>query len=142
MNADAFCRMLVQHGHFLVGGVSSEHIPSALLIRFGILIPDKDLESALANKPVIIPFFDNFSRTEKGQKYPLKSHLDLFDVARNMEQFRQLILYRLETPYVCDSDTENGIKALFEESVSIVDGSVFGNTERVINEVIDAQKRS
>jgi len=100
------------------------------------------LESALANKPVIIPFFDNFSRTEKGQIYPLKSHLHLFDVARNMEEFRQLILCRLETPSVHDSSTQKGITELFEESVSIVDGCVFENTKRVICEVIDAQNRA
>jgi hypothetical protein len=41
--------MLVQHGHFLVGKASSEHISSALLIRFGILVQDRHVESALAN---------------------------------------------------------------------------------------------
>ncbi len=89
------------------------------------------LESGLAGKPIVIPYFDKFRETKEGKLYKFREILDAFDVANNKAQFKERIESRLS-----DSSIESGVqdrrRVYFASYVSDLSGMSVEKTKKLI----------
>jgi len=74
-------------------------------------------ESALAKKPVIVPYFDYFRESINSSKYGYHEFLDIFDVARTKHELKTLIEWRL-SDNVIEPTVQERREALFSSHVS------------------------
>jgi uncharacterized protein YfkK (UPF0435 family) len=73
------------------------------------------LESLVAQKPTIIPLFEDFRETELCQKeFGLYNYLNLFEVANNKKHFKHIIINSLQN-YEIKKDVKKKRKELFYE---------------------------
>jgi len=79
------------------------------------------LESALANKRVLLFYFEEYSRSSKGVDFGLIEHLDLFDVVTRKSDFYEVLQKIIINPFV-DPDVTKKRRALFSERVSDLSG--------------------
>ncbi len=75
------------------------------------------LEAAVAEKPVIIPYFKEIRKTIFEEMAFFKESYHLFDIAESIEDLESMILNRLKNPTV-DRETMEGREAMFERYVS------------------------
>jgi hypothetical protein len=93
------------------------------------------LESAIAAKPVIIPYFDEALKVEYNKLIEFKDDFHLMDIANSPDEFERLIIERINSPEV----TQKCIKEryeLFEKYVSSMNGGTLDKYVNVINQVI------
>ena len=75
------------------------------------------LEAAVAEKPVVIPYFKEIRKTIFGEMAFFKESYHLFDIAESIEDLESMILNRLKNPTV-DRETMEGREAMFVRYVS------------------------
>lgn len=89
------------------------------------------IEGAIAEKPVIIPFFDEASEEQYADHILLRSDFDLFDVAESPAQMKTMIREKLKNPVV-DTAVQKARSALFEKYLSSAEG---GATEQYVEKL-------
>jgi len=102
------------------------------------------MEAAIASKPVILPHFtDLVARPSSDEALMYCKHRHLFDVPRNCDEVKVLVLHRLANP-VIPADIEAQRRALFETYVSPLDGSSTERSLAILRELADRgrQQRS
>jgi hypothetical protein len=97
------------------------------------------LESAIASKPMIIPFFDEAIDPKYNRFTFFQNELDLFDVAKNSDQLESLIIKRLKNPLI-DSETEEKRNALFEKYLSSMNADASLKYISKIESIINIKK--
>ena len=75
------------------------------------------LEVAIAEKPIIVPYFKEIQKTKYNEKVFFKDCFHLFDIAESVEVFESVILHRLNNPEI-DGNIMKGRKVAFENYVS------------------------
>jgi hypothetical protein len=98
-------------------------------------------EAGLARKPVVIPYFSEFSRTTDGAKYPFREFLDAFDVADNKKAFKELIRHRLADSNI-DPIAQERRNHYFSTYVSDLDGQSLLKTEKLIVNLLENGRAS
>lgn len=93
------------------------------------------LEAAIAAKPVIIPFFYEAACPGFAGFVMFKNDFDVFDIAGSIEEFKRLILRRLDYPEV-GSECMSKRYALFEKYVSSMDGSALDKYVSTLSHVL------
>ena len=115
---------------FKESGIFQQEIPNLYIepyLNVQNLILDADvfcglnttvlLEAAIAEKPVIIPYFKEIQKTVFGKVAFFKESYYLFDIAESIEDLESLILHRLNNPEI-DGNIMEGRKVMFEGYVS------------------------
>lgn len=93
-------------------------------------------EAAYVGLPVIVPYFNCFSKTQEGQKYAFKRFLPLFDVAEDENQFEQFILNGIKNPCI-EPDQQLLRREIFEQEISVMDGYSTARVLETFCSVID-----
>ena len=94
------------------------------------------LESAIADKRVILPLFYNFLKTDYVNNLFWKNDLDLFDVATSKEYFKQIFYKCLDEPNVSE-EIMNKRKDLFELNFDSTQGNSLERYSSAIEKVIN-----
>jgi len=98
------------------------------------------LESAIANKRVIFPLFNNFSDTPYLDNFSWGRYLNLFDVAKSKEHFKRLFYDILDNPCI-DANIMKEREILFEKYFDSCNGVALEKYSRVIENVVNNQYR-
>ena len=93
------------------------------------------LEAAIAEKPVIIPYFKEIQKTKYDEKVFFKECFHLFDVAESMEELESIIIHRLNNPGI-DEKIMEGRKTVFESYVSSLNGDATEKCVSLIKRVV------
>ena len=75
------------------------------------------LEAAIAAKPVLVPYFDEVLNPEYSDFILFKDYFHIFDIAHSIEEFRQLIINRLDNQQISHECMKERY-AVFEKYVS------------------------
>ena len=76
------------------------------------------LEAAIAGKPVVLSCYKEFRSTQTfSSEYALRNHLNLFDVADDADHFKNLIMSRLQNPYI-EKTVQDGRWEMFKHFVT------------------------
>ena len=94
------------------------------------------LESAIAGKPVIIPYFDEALKKEYTDFVEFKDSFHLFNVAYSIKEFERLIVECLRSPIKISESQMNGRYALFEKYVSRMSGNALDKYVETVNNAI------
>jgi len=97
------------------------------------------LESAIAAKPVIVPYFDEALKPEYADGVHHKDYFHLFDIAHSVEEFERLIVERLANPAVSE-DCINERYAVFEKYVSSMKGNAREQYIGLIKKIVKESK--
>lgn len=96
------------------------------------------LESGIARKPVIVPYFDEALRPEYQDFILLKDYFRYFDIATSPEDLQKKIEYRFTNNLVSE-DYYNKMKELFEQYVSSFDAN---STDKYVKYIGDRIKEA
>jgi hypothetical protein len=80
------------------------------------------IEAAISAKPVILPVFDVYRSTENYQDFLWRQHLELFDIAKNKQHFKELIISSMSHATV-SCNVLNKRKKIFKNFFSDLDGT-------------------
>jgi len=94
------------------------------------------LESAIAGKPVIIPYFDEALKKEYTDLVLFKDFFYLFNVAYSVKEFDKLIVECLRNSIKISESQMNGRYAIFEKYVSSMSGNALDKYVETINNAI------
>jgi hypothetical protein len=94
------------------------------------------LESAIAGKLVIIPYFDEALKKEYTDFVEFKDSFHLFNVAHSVKEFDKLIVECLRNPIKISESQMNGRYAIFEKYVSSMSGSALDKYAETVNNII------
>jgi len=98
------------------------------------------LEAAIAEKPVIIPYFHEALKEEYQEFILFKEYFNLFNVARSPGDLQALIEKNLENPQVSKEYIEK-MTGLFEQYVSSFDANATERYTKFIKSVIEESKK-
>ncbi len=93
------------------------------------------LEAGVANKFVVIPYFDEALDSKHSRFVHFKKEFSLFKVANNIHEFKDQILEGLENPYI-DSKIMDARYKAFEEHVSFMDCSATEKYSKSLKKII------
>ena len=97
------------------------------------------IEAAISGKPVILPVFDNYKSTENYQDFSWKKYLELFDIASDKQNFKDLILKLMNCNSVND-DVLNKRKKVFHNFFNDLEGVSLNGYVDVIKNVVKDSK--
>jgi hypothetical protein len=97
------------------------------------------IEAAISGKPVILPVFDNYRSTENYQDFSWKKYLELFDIASDKQNFKDLILKLMNCNSVND-DVLNKRKKVFHNFFNDLEGVSLNGYVDVIKNVVKDSK--
>ena len=97
------------------------------------------LEAAIANIPVIIPYFDEIRKTEYNSKIYFFDSLDCFDLPKNEYEMFKMFEYRINNSQI-NKKIENKRKFLFEKYVSKFNVNSLKIYSQLINKEINQIK--
>jgi hypothetical protein len=92
------------------------------------------LESAIAAKPIVFPLFDEALENEYISFLCFKDCLNMFDIARSVNEYSSLIMKRLEYNVV-DNDVMKLRRTKFEELVSPLSGDASKKYRKLIEKL-------
>jgi len=98
-------------------------------------------ESGLAGKPVVIPYFDNFRMTTEGKLYKCRDFLDVFDVAKNKTEFKDMIEWRLSDGSI-NPIVQDRRRDYFSSYVSDLSGTSVEKTKNLIIDLVVQKEKS
>ena len=93
------------------------------------------LESAIAGKAIIFPYFKKFRESEWSQRFGYKNYLDIFDNADDTEDLQQKISNYLNG-YKLSNEVQNKRNQLFEEYLSSLQGNATKLYVNTIKQVV------
>lgn len=94
------------------------------------------LEAAVAGKPVVVPYFDEFRVAPYRNGIRFVDAFQYMDVANDVDSFVSLIEKRLQDPVVSPEEMA-GRRAMFEKYVSDPDGHALEKYTQLLDRVID-----
>jgi len=98
------------------------------------------IESAIAGKPIILPVFKNYRKTENYKDFSWKNYLDLFNVADNKDHLKELILQLMNNPTV-DGDVIYERKKVFKDFFNDLDGESLKGYANKITAVVESRRQ-
>jgi len=93
------------------------------------------IESAISGKPVILPVFTKYRKTDNFNDFTWKNYLDIFNVANDKGHLKKLIMHLMENQYVGD-DILNKRKKVFKSFFNDTRGESLYKYVKTINNVI------
>ena len=99
------------------------------------------LEAALANKPVVFPFFAELRQDEFKDYVFFSDQLDIFDVAQSRNQYKQKLTQALFAPVVDDPQLREKRRAIFSQFVSDTSGEALRRYEAKLIELVNEPSR-
>jgi len=97
------------------------------------------VESLFLGKHVILPLFSDYEKTDYFKQFPWKNHLDLFHLARDIEEFEDKFINALESNHVSEKFSQKS-KELYIECFSDTSGKVIDKYSQTIINVINQRK--
>lgn len=94
------------------------------------------LESAIANKHIILPLFYNYSKTDNFNDFHWHNHLHLFDIAYDAIQLYEMVLDFINNKKEISPEIIAGRKKLFKKYFSDLDGKALQKYSETIKKVI------
>ena len=95
------------------------------------------LEAGIANKAIVIPYFEEALDIKHSRFIHFKKEFPLFDVANNVEEFKSLIINRLSDNKIEANIMDKRYEA-FEEHISFMDSSATEKYSNELREIIEA----
>jgi len=96
-------------------------------------------ESAIAGKPVIFPLFYKYKETKNFNDFLWGNYLDLFEVAESADEFKSLVVERLQNPEI-NENIMDGRRELFKEVFSDLEGVALERYVETIKKVLNSAK--
>jgi len=93
------------------------------------------LEAGIANKPVVIPYFEEALEEKHAKFIHFKKEFPLFDIANNIDEFKSNIINRLSDNHIESNVMAKRYKA-FEEHVSFMDSSATEKYSNALRNII------
>ncbi len=97
------------------------------------------LESAVAGKPVIVPFFEEAVKKEYEDHIIMKDYFDVFQVAKSPEGMKALIRENLDNPVVSNEYIMK-VRRLFDRFVSSFEGRAIDRYVAIISDACEKGK--
>ena len=97
------------------------------------------VESAIAGKPVIFPLFYKYKETKNFNDFLWRDYLDLFEVAESADEFKSLVVERLQNPEI-NENIMDGRRELFKEVFSDLEGVALERYVETIKNVLNSAK--
>jgi CDP-glycerol glycerophosphotransferase (TagB/SpsB family) len=97
------------------------------------------IESAISGKPVILPVFDNYRKTENYKDFTWKNYTDIFDVANNKSHLKEMIMNLMNHPFV-DDNVLIERKGVFKKFFNDLNGESLNKYVETITRVVKNSK--
>ena len=94
------------------------------------------LEASIIAKPVVVPFFDELTQEKYKDYAHFPDEMDIFDIAKTTEDFKRLIIERINSNIISDNVMERR-KEVFEKYVSSLSGDA---TRKYTDLIIEINK--
>lgn len=95
------------------------------------------LEAAVAGRPVIVPYFDTLRQPHYFEQLKFGDDLDIFDVARDSDDLKRLLVERMENPTI-DATVLERRWQVFEKNFHDRDG---GARKRIVEKLLEIIER-
>jgi len=92
------------------------------------------LEAGIAQKPIVIPYYQELINSKYLRYFGFRNHMDLFDIAKSPFDFEKMIMHRLEDSRISDEIIKKR-ETFFEEYVSFMDADALGRYVKTIKTV-------